>query len=112
MKRPAQLLCQLCCSILLIFPLSINAAKTSKEYFQIKVYHYEDASQADRIESFLEHAFVPAVHRAGIENVGVFKPIENPEASDNRIINNFHIKSSSLKVALFDRNTSFERSPG
>ncbi len=85
MKRPAQLLCQLCCSILLIFPLSINAAKTSKEYFQIKVYHYEDASQADRIESFLEHAFVPAVHRAGIENVGVFKPIENPEASDNRI---------------------------
>jgi hypothetical protein len=85
MKRPAQLLCQLCCSILLIFPLSINAAKTSKEYFQIKVYHYEDASQADRIESFLEHAFIPAVHRAGIENVGVFKPIEKPEASDNRI---------------------------
>ena len=85
MKRPAQLLCQLFCSILLLLPLGVNAAKTSKEYFQIKVYHYEDASQADRIESFLEHAFIPAVHRAGIENVGVFKPIEKPEASDNRI---------------------------
>jgi hypothetical protein len=85
MKRPAQLLCQLCCSLLLIFPLSINAANTSKEYFQIKVYQYEDASQADRIESFLEYAYLPAVHRAGIEKVGVFKPIENPEASDNRI---------------------------
>lgn len=82
MKRPAQLLCQLCCSLLLIFPLSINAAKTSKEYFQIKVYQYEDASQADRIESFLENAYLPAVHKAGIEKVGVFKPID---ASDNRI---------------------------
>jgi len=85
MKRPAQLLCQLCCSILLIFPLSSNAAKGSKEYFQIRVYQYEDASQAERIESYLEHAYLPAVHRAGIAKVGVFKPIENSETTDNRI---------------------------
>ena len=82
MKRPAQLFCQLFCGLLFIFPLSINAAKTSKEYFQIRVYQYEDASQADRIESYLEHAYLPAVHRAGIKKVGVFKPIET---SDNRI---------------------------
>jgi hypothetical protein len=86
MKRPVQLLCQLCCSLLLIFPLNINAAKTSKTYFQIRIYHYQEASQADRIESFLEQAYLPAVHRAGIEKVGVFKPVDNPEASDNRII--------------------------
>ncbi len=85
MKRSAQLLCQLCCSILFILPLHVNAAKTSKEYFQIRVYHYENASQAERIEAYLEHAYVPAVHRAGIENVGVFKPIEDAETSDNRI---------------------------
>lgn len=85
MKRPAQLLCQLFCSILFILPLSVNAAKTSKEYFQIRVYHYQDASHAERIESYLEKAYLPAVYRAGIENVGVFKPIENPEASDMRI---------------------------
>ena len=85
MKRPAQLLCQLLCILLFISPLSIKAAKTSKEYFQIRIYHYQDASQADRIESFLEHAYLPAVHRAGIRKVGVFKPIDNPEASDHRI---------------------------
>lgn len=82
MKRPAQLLCQICCSILLLFPLSINAAKTGKEYFQIKIYQYESPSQAEKIESYLEDAYLPAVHRAGIKAVGVFKPIE---ASDNRI---------------------------
>lgn len=82
MKKPAQLLCQICCSILLLLPLSINAAKTPKEFFQIKVYHYESPSQAERIESYLEDAYLPAVRRAGIKAVGVFKPIE---ASDNRI---------------------------
>jgi hypothetical protein len=70
---------------LFIHPLNVNAAKNSKAYFQIRIYHYQDAAQADRIEFFLEHAFLPAVHRAGIENVGVFKPMDNPEASDNRI---------------------------
>ncbi len=78
-------MCQLCCIILFIFPLNINAAKNSKEYFQIRVYHYQDASHAERIESYLELAYLPAVHRAGIEKVGVFKPIENSETSDNRI---------------------------
>ncbi|MEE9461025.1 MAG: NIPSNAP family protein [Bacteroidales bacterium] len=85
MKRPTQLLCQLFCSILFIFPLSINAAQTSKEYFQIRIYHYEDASQAGKIESFLENAYLPALHRAGVKKAGVFKPIDDPEASDNRI---------------------------
>jgi hypothetical protein len=65
-----------------MFPVSIHAAKSSKEYFQIKIYHYEDASQADRIDSYLENAYLPALHRAGIKNVGVFTPIE---VSDNRI---------------------------
>lgn len=82
MKRPTQLFCQFCCCIFLMFPVSIHAAKSSKEYFQIKIYHYEDASQADRIDSFLENAYLPALHRAGIKNVGVFTPIEG---SDKRI---------------------------
>lgn len=82
MKRSAQLLCQIFCSILLLFPLSINAANNGKEYFQIKVYTYESPSQAEKIESYLEDAYIPAVHRTGIKAVGVFKPIEE---SDNRI---------------------------
>jgi hypothetical protein len=112
MKRPAQLLCHLFCSILLIFPLSINAAKTSKEYFQIRVYHYEDASQADRIESFLEQAYLPAVHRTGIEKVGVFKPIDNPEATDNRIFVFIPFKSldqfSQLEAKL-NKDEAFQK---
>lgn len=85
MKRISQLLCHLLCMALFIPPLNVNAAKNSKAYFQIRIYHYQDAAQADRIDSFLEHAFLPAVHRAGIEKIGVFRPMENPEASDNRI---------------------------
>jgi hypothetical protein len=66
-------------------PLNVKAAKTSKEYFQIRIYHYQDAAQAERIEAYLEEAYLPALHRAGIGKVGVFKPIEDPAARDNRI---------------------------
>jgi hypothetical protein len=49
------------------------------------VYHYEDGSQAERIEFYLAQAFLPALHRAGIEKVGVFKPMDNPDGTDKRI---------------------------
>jgi hypothetical protein len=85
MKRPIQLLCQVLCGLLFILPLNISAEKSGKEYFQIRVYHYEIASQASMIEAYLEKAYLPAIHRAGIEKVGVFKPIEDPEKVDKRI---------------------------
>ena len=85
MKRPVQLLCQALCLLLLTIPLNVNAVQTSKEYFQIRIYHYQDAAQAEGIEAFLEKAFLPALHRAGIRKVGVFKPIKDPDAQDNRI---------------------------
>jgi hypothetical protein len=85
MKRAVQSVCRALCVVLFIVPLNINAAKTGKQYFQIRIYHYQDEAQAERIESFLEHAFLPALHRAGISRAGVFKPIDNPDAPDHRI---------------------------
>jgi len=100
MKRPVQLLCQLCCSLLLLIPLNINAAKTSKEYFQIRVYDYEDASQAETIETYLENAYLPALHRAGIKKVGVFTPIDG---SDKRIFVFIPFKTLDQYCQLSDK---------
>lgn len=45
-----------------------------REYYQLKVYHLADNDQKMRLETYLKQAYLPALHRAGIEKVGVFKP--------------------------------------
>jgi len=45
-------------------------------YYQIKIYHFKNDAQSGRTEAYLEKAYLPALHRAGIKSVGVFKPVE------------------------------------
>jgi hypothetical protein len=46
------------------------------DYFQLKMYTYETTEQEALLDSYFGSALLPALHRAGIESVGVFKPIE------------------------------------
>ncbi|WP_343703453.1 NIPSNAP family protein [Chitinophaga sp.] len=50
------------------------------EFYQVKIYHLKTEAQVARVDSFLSTAFLPALHRAGIRQVGVFKPIEQDTA--------------------------------
>jgi hypothetical protein len=45
-------------------------------FFQIKIYHLKTEQQVQQLEQFLENAYVPALHRSGIKQVGVFKPLD------------------------------------
>ncbi|WP_319501199.1 NIPSNAP family protein [uncultured Draconibacterium sp.] len=45
-------------------------------YYQIKVYSLDNPGQEERIDNYLKSTFIQAAHEAGIDNVGVFKPIE------------------------------------
>ncbi len=49
----------------------------TKHYFQLKVYHLADSAQLQRLDSYLKDAYVPALHRNGIKQVGVFQTIES-----------------------------------
>jgi hypothetical protein len=46
-----------------------------RDYYEIKIYHLATAAQAEKVDKYLKHAFIPAMHRAGISRIGVFKPI-------------------------------------
>ena len=67
----------------------------SKQYFELRVYHTADTQQIITIEHFLQTAFVPALHRLGINKVGVFKAVANDTAADKKIY--VLIPFSSLK---------------
>jgi hypothetical protein len=48
--------------------------------FSVTTFFANKPSQAQTIDNYLKVAFIPAVHRAGISTVGVFKPIETDSA--------------------------------
>jgi hypothetical protein len=51
-----------------------------RDYYLIRIYHVKDAQKEKEVESYLKGAYLPALHRAGISKVGVFKPIESDTA--------------------------------
>ncbi|RYD77008.1 MAG: NIPSNAP family containing protein, partial [Sphingobacteriales bacterium] len=60
--------------VLIAMNTSVFAAK-NQYYYQLKVYHLKTLTQEAMVDAYLKDAFLPAVHRAGINSIGVFKPI-------------------------------------
>ena len=62
--------------LFILLAFSITSTVSARGYYQIKVYNLKDKNQETQVENYLRDAFVPAMHRIGVKNIGVFKPIE------------------------------------
>jgi hypothetical protein len=61
---------------LLLFTFAnVAAAPPKREFYEIKIYHLKSLEQEAKVEAYLKDAYLPAAHRAGIKNIGVFKPL-------------------------------------
>jgi hypothetical protein len=75
-------------TIIALFLLTICLAATAapkREFYQIKIYHLKNPDQEARVDKYLKDAYLPALHRAGIKNVGVFKPVVTDTSSGKLI---------------------------
>ncbi len=79
---------------------TVTAAPVVREYYELKVYHISGKAQEDRMDAFLKDAYIPALHRAGIQRVGVFKPIESDTTSGKLIYVFIPFKTSDLYFRL------------
>jgi NIPSNAP protein len=52
------------------------SSPSGQEYYEIRIYSIADNTQESMVDAYLQDAYLPALHRAGIPTVGVFKPIE------------------------------------
>lgn len=68
----------LCC-------FALSTFGQSRSFYEIKVYQYETNNQGNTIETYLKDAYMPALHRQGIRNIGVFKPVGNDTIVNKRI---------------------------
>jgi hypothetical protein len=75
--------------LVLVFCCGVTAvafsAAPKREYYEIRVYSFKEKSQEEKIEKYLRDAYLPALHRAGISKVGVFKPLETDTTYGKRI---------------------------
>ncbi len=73
-------------AVTILLLINVACSTQERDYYQIKFYQLENESQEARMDRYLEDAYIPALQRAGIENVGVFKPIGSDTISGNIII--------------------------
>jgi hypothetical protein len=60
-----------------------NAA--TRDFFELRIYQFKTSEQQTCTENYLEKSLLPALHRAGIKNVGVFKPLETDSTFGKRL---------------------------
>ncbi|MFD3001659.1 NIPSNAP family protein [Pontibacter toksunensis] len=72
----------LCLLVLWVVNALPAFSQTSKPTIhQLKIFHLKDKSQEERLDKYLQNAYLPALHRAGISKVGVFKPAETDKSN-------------------------------
>jgi hypothetical protein len=65
--------------------LSNSGFAKGRDYYQLQVYRLNGKVQEEKVDNFLKNAYLPAIHRAGIKTVGVFKPIESDTTAGKRV---------------------------
>lgn len=68
-----------------LFAPEAQAQKSKREFYQLKTYQLKDKDQEIHVDAFLTNAYLPAMHRVGIKNIGVFKPMETDTTYGKRI---------------------------
>ena len=69
----------------LLISQSIYSKQTNTGFLQLKVYHLKSDEQIILTDKFLKNSYLPTLHRLGIKNIGVFKPIANDTAKTKLI---------------------------
>ncbi len=77
-----------------------NTNKAKPEFYQIKVYHFQDSLQEKMMDAYLQNALLPALHKAGIKKAGVFKAIANDTAADKLLYVFITLKSPEHLLKL------------
>ena len=54
-----------------------------RTFFQLKVYSFASEAQIEVVDDYLEGAYIPALKRAGLQDIGVFKTKKNSPETEN-----------------------------
>ena len=112
MKKTISRLFAVLTAVIIFLPLiSCNEAADKQMYYEIKIYSVPQPGQAESVDRYLADALIPALHRAGITNVGAFKPIEADTVSYGKLVYLFIPYETADKyvnlVTLLENDTEY-----
>jgi hypothetical protein len=61
-------------------------AYAQKDIYEIRVYKLKSADQVNATDNYLKDSYIPTMHRQGIRQIGVFKPVSNDTSEVKQII--------------------------
>jgi hypothetical protein len=71
--------------LLLLNTTHVMAQKSAQEFYELRVYNYNGQDNENKLDKYFGEALVPALHRAGIKTVGVFKTSPADTISQKRM---------------------------
>jgi hypothetical protein len=63
-----------------------SLAQTAREYYELRTYSYKGDSAEQQLDNYFRSALVPALHKAGIKKVGVFRSSYHDTSSQRRFV--------------------------
>jgi NIPSNAP len=87
-------------SLSFVITAKANTNKAKPEFYQIKIYHFKDSVQEKMMDAYLQNALLPALHKAGVNKIGVFKVIANDTAADKMLYVFITLKSPEHLLKL------------
>jgi hypothetical protein len=94
--------CLLACFFLLT--ASVTAGnKPKREIYQLTVYQYTTAAQETVLDAYLKNALLPALHKIGYKNIGVFKSLANDTAVVKKMYVYLPIKSLNEQLTIAEK---------
>ena len=85
-------------SLLVVTDLLAQSSK--RDIYELRTYHIENKDQESQIDNYLRNALLPALHRNGVEKVGVFKPISSQPDAGKKIYVFIPFKSMKQYLAI------------
>jgi len=71
-------------TICVLFCSTSLFGQADREYYQIKTYTFDTEAQESTTDNYLKEAYLPALKRQGISNIGVFKLRQNYNINANK----------------------------
>jgi NIPSNAP len=74
--------------------------KPAREFYQFTIYHFSTAEQEKALDSYLQNALLPALHRMNINQVGIFKAISNDTSAAKSLYVLVPVKSLEMILKI------------
>jgi NIPSNAP len=87
----------------LLITLAFGSDKPKKEIYQITIYQYATAAQEIVLNNYLKNALLPALHKKGYKNIGVFKSLANDTSAIKKMYVYMPLKSFDNQLTIAEK---------